>query len=52
MRIVLEIFFALLSVSCIFGCCCYFWDEKSLKKYIEQLKDLKTEESTKYSKAA
>jgi hypothetical protein len=42
----------LLSVGCILVFCRYFWDEKSLKQYEEQLKDLKTEESTKYSKAA
>ena len=52
MRVIIDVFCTLLSVGCIFFCCRYFFDEKSLKQYEEQLKDLKTEESTKYSKAA
>ena len=46
MRIVLEIFFGLLYVSCILVYCRYFWNDSSLKQYEEQLKGLKTEEST------
>jgi hypothetical protein len=52
MRVLIDVFFGLLSVGCIFFCCRYFWDEKSLKQYEEQLKDLTTEKSTQYSKAA
>jgi hypothetical protein len=43
MRIVFEIFLGVLSVGCIFVSCRYFFDEKSLKQYQDQLKDLKTE---------
>ena len=52
MRVIIDVIFGLLSVSCIFFCCRYFFDEKSLKQYQDQLKNLKTEESTQYSKDA
>ena len=52
MRIVLEIFLGLLYINCILFCCRYFQKNNPLKQYEEQLKDLRTEESTKYSKAA
>ena len=52
MRIVIEICLGLLYVSCLLGCCLYFRNKRPLKQYEEQLKDLKTEKSTKYSKAA
>ena len=46
MRILIDIFIGLLSVSCILVFCRYFFDEKSLKQYQDQLNDLKTEKST------
>ena len=52
MRVIIDVFFGLLSVGGIIVFCRYFFDEKSLKQYEEQLKDLTTEESTQYSKAA
>jgi hypothetical protein len=52
MRVLIDVLIGLISVSCILVFCRYFFDEKSLKQYEDQLKDLKTEEATKYSKAA
>jgi hypothetical protein len=52
MRVIIDVFCTLLSVSCILLFCRYFFDEKSLKQYQDQLKNLKTEESTQYSKDA
>ena len=52
MRVIIDVFFCLLSFGCIFFLCRYFFDEKSLKQYEEQLKDLTTEEPTEYRKAA
>ena len=52
MRVIIDVLCTLLSVGCIFFCCRYFFDEKSLKQYKEQLENLETEESTQYSKDA
>jgi hypothetical protein len=47
MRIVFEIFFGLLYVSCMLVCCRYFWNDNLLKQYEEQLDYyLETLEST------
>ena len=46
MRVIIDVFCTLLSVSCILLFCRYFFDEKSLKQYQDQLNDPKTEEST------
>jgi hypothetical protein len=45
MRIVLEIFFCLLYVSCIVVYCRYFLNNSDLKQFEEQLNDLKTVKS-------
>ena len=52
MRILLYNFLGFLLFDCLVACCPYFRKENPLKQYEEQLRDLKTEESTKYSKAA
>ena len=52
MRVMIDILSGLFSVGCILFFCRYFFDEKSLKQYKEELKDLTTEESTGYRKAA
>ena len=46
MRVLIDVFIGLISVSCILVFCRYFFDEKSLKQYQDQLNDLKTEKST------
>ena len=51
-RVIIDVFFGLLSVGCIIVFCRYFFDEKSLKQYQDQLKNLETEELTQYSKDA
>jgi hypothetical protein len=35
MRVLIDVFIGLISVSCIVVFCRYFWDEKSLKQYEE-----------------
>jgi hypothetical protein len=59
MLIFLYLFLGLLFFNCLIICCLYLFSllvvklqESPSKQYEEQLKDLKTEESTQYSKAA
>ena len=52
MRIVFEICLGLLYVSCISIYFCKFCMKNLLKENEKQLKDLTTEETTQYSKAA
>ena len=46
MRVLIDVFFGLIYVSCILIYFRYFWKENPLKKYEEPLNDLKTEKST------